>query len=177
MASVEIAVHDGTIQCVPSIATRLEDVRARLEAAGITVANAANKHRAVIQLCGTPSGNYHVFSIDEADWRKNEIMLSSAGFALWGDGAAPRSSATAFAAPTGGGAIPWPWGGNTLGGDAPFPLGISKPAPGAPGLEALVGMKLRVIFDGDMITMEHLPNRFNIALARDSGKIVHTWFG
>jgi hypothetical protein len=68
-AEIKVFKPTGSIQCEPDSGTPLADMQQALTAAGIDVhaAETTSDGRMYAQVCGAPSGEIHVFSIDAAD--------------------------------------------------------------------------------------------------------------
>lgn len=79
--------------------------------------------------------------------------------------------------------IPWPWKSFDWQVN-PANSSIPKRAQSLTGSGAdkllcseLVGKALRVYHDGDMLTLDHRPDRCNIGLSKASGRIAEVWLG
>jgi hypothetical protein len=66
---IEVLKPEGSRQCEPDSGTPIDAARSELEAAGVTVyaARTAGDGMNHMQVCGSPTGRLHFFSIDAAD--------------------------------------------------------------------------------------------------------------
>jgi hypothetical protein len=79
MKKIKVAKEDGTLQCSRGKLIALADMQKDLKE--ITVFSSSNQNDGMmrIQVCGSPTGNYNVYEILEADLEK----AKSFGFKLW----------------------------------------------------------------------------------------------
>jgi hypothetical protein len=79
MSKVKVYKADGTLQCNQGDKISIDTMAKELT--GITIYSKENKHDGLmrIQLCGKPTGNNHVFEIDETNLEK----ALSLGFKTW----------------------------------------------------------------------------------------------
>lgn len=66
---IQVYHHDGSLQCEPDSGIPLEQMAAELEAAGIETLDSRTGHDdlARMAVCGAPTGNINIYTIDEAD--------------------------------------------------------------------------------------------------------------
>lgn len=76
---VKVYKPDGSIQCEPKSGKSIEESKAEL--VGVTIISSEKKHDGLLraQVCGTPTGQCHVFEINEAD----EEKALKLGFKIW----------------------------------------------------------------------------------------------
>jgi hypothetical protein len=79
MSKVKVYKADGTLQCNQGDKISIDTMAKELT--GIAIYSKENKHDGLmrIQLCGKPTGNNHVFEIDETNLEK----AMSFGFKKW----------------------------------------------------------------------------------------------
>jgi len=66
---IQVYRHDGSLQCEPDSGMPLEEMAAELEDAGIEILGSRTGHDdlARMAVCGAPTGNINIFTIDEAN--------------------------------------------------------------------------------------------------------------
>lgn len=80
MKKIKVAKPDGTLQCSQGKKIALDDMQKELKEIHVFSAAASqNDGMMRIQVCGSPTGNHHVFEILETDLEK----ATSYGFKRW----------------------------------------------------------------------------------------------
>jgi|GEM_PF-1944721 len=167
---VEVFKHDGTLQCDRGKEIPLEMMRTRLEKFGAKVVKAEKRlfPAAVIQLCGAATGWCNVFTLSDESWPLLAKVILGDGFGVWPDSAKPKAGAK----PQFDGG-PWPFALPLKGAKT----GTAKEQACGPTLADVAGMRLRVVYDDEIVTQEYLPDRLTILLSRKNSRIVQARVG
>jgi hypothetical protein len=183
---VAVFKFDGTLKCGLGSEIPLKDMQEELVALGATVIASEKSWWPgfIIEVCGAPTGHCNVFQLDDDTWPKLAKSILGAGFRVWPaeDGAKQGNSAASISASSDD-LLPWPFGRSTGAQGTYGTNGISLSANAQPRIDTsksiteLIGKRLRVYQDGDVITKDFRLDRANIVLARDTGLIIDIWFG
>lgn len=90
----------------------------------------------------------------------------------------PYPWSSKVAAQAEGGGDSWPWHVTSKLKQPVFPSALDEDKHStADTIASLVGCSFRKIYDGDMVTLDWRPSRFNIVLSRDGAQIIQVHFG
>ena len=168
MSSVWVIKDDGTRQCDDrNKGIPLEVMQQELEALGPKVIAAEKRQdcRAIIRVCGAPTGQVNAYEISEEDWETIQVsFVGPNGFRLWTCDARESSGALKMS-----GEIPWP---------LIHEMQKSSSAYSNPALvRELIGLESRYYEEGSPITKDYRPDRVNIVTERGTNVIMDIWFG
>ena len=79
MQPVKVFKYDGSKQCEPNTGTTLEKMAIELDGIEILSSETKNDGRMRVQMCGTPTGQAHIFEIASKDLEE----AKKRGFEVW----------------------------------------------------------------------------------------------
>jgi hypothetical protein len=199
VSGVWVYKNDGTIFCVPASETEIslsemrEELTNLIGAQNILAEEKRGPPGKVIEVCGHPTGNVNAYQITQEGLHllfsgvagpcgftvdpNTQIVIESGDVPIfpW-----PTKDAGNWSADDR--LVPWPWAAiATTELDAAARAftnviaALTQAGSSPTQITDLIGRKCRVYNEGDMITMDYVPQRVNVVL--DRGRISRIWFG
>lgn len=178
MSNVFVYRLDQSQQCYPERGARSveEDKAALAKLIGPSDILEGRKIRVpirVFEVCGGPTGMGNVFEITEAGaYTLFRGFVGPMGFKLW-TWAPPFVKDKALSEDH---TIPWPWKDIDTGSLINALASLTEVGTQPIMLAEILGRRLRVIKEGDAVTMDWIPSRVNIVVNQES-EISRIYFG
>ncbi|WP_416066101.1 I78 family peptidase inhibitor [Rhizobium sp. ZK1] len=199
MSGIWVYKQDGTIFCVPAKETEItlskmrKELEALIGAKNVLAEEKRGPPGKVIEVCGHPTGNVNAYQITQEGLYllfsgiagpsgfnvdpNTQIMMEPADHPIFPwptENKGRRSGDDRW--------VPWPWAA----------IATTEPDAGARAfinvisaltqsgsaptqIAELIGRRCRIYNEGDMITMDYVPQRVNVVL--EAGRISRIWFG
>lgn len=180
---MEVFKFDGSLQCGMGAGESVDDMASKLITLGVTpVSGEKRQYPGLLpQACGLKTGMCNAYVISDADWASHGDAILSAGFDIWESepslhgGGRRRRFSVQSEGEMGGGVVIWPF---TSERPVPIPFSIGAPRlDPTKTISELVGKRVRIYRDGDMITQDFRLDRVNIVLHPATATVIDVWFG
>lgn len=178
MANVFVYRLDDSQQCYPDHPSRSvdDDRKGLAKLIGDTEIIRGVKIRipiVVSEVCGAPTGMGNVFEITEAGaFKLFRGFIGPMGFKLW-TWDPPFSSDKTFSSTR---PVPWPWKDIDAGSLQNALAALTQVGAQPTALAEIIGRRVRIINEGDAVTMDWIPSRVNIVI-NDRSEISSIYFG